>query len=63
MTRKLHSKEYTGSNHLMNPDTVITPAVATDLRATFARVRARMELEVEAAKAPINVREMRRKVR
>lgn len=37
--KPLISKEYT-ANHLMNPERTYVPAAATDVAATFARVRA-----------------------
>lgn len=34
------SKEYAGTNHLLNPARVYVTAAATDVRATIARIRA-----------------------
>jgi hypothetical protein len=42
-TRQLHSKEYAGKRHLMNPQWGYVTAIHTDLRATFERIRAEQQ--------------------
>ncbi len=58
--KPLKSKEYQHTRSLMNPDREYTPAVKTDLAATFARIRRE---QAEAAKAPVNVRELKRRAK
>lgn len=52
---KLTSKEYTGKQ-LLNPQREYVSSAATDIRATFARIKAE---QAEQAKQPKNVRKIR----
>ncbi len=58
--KPLKSKEYQHSRSLMNPDRAYVHSSQTDLAETFRRIRRE---QAEAAKAPVNVRELKRKAR
>ncbi len=58
--KPLKSKEYQHTRSLMNPDRAYVHSSQTDLTATFARIR---KEQAEAAKAPVNVRELKRRAK
>lgn len=44
---KLRSKQHAGSRNILNPEREYVPAAQTDVAATFARYRARLEAEAK----------------